>query len=332
MKINTKIILIFLTVAVLTATVCYLFLFFHKSQSAIQKVTDNKSLNISEKKYIQLLFVGDLMFDRGIRYYAKENNGNDFIFDKISSTLLANDIVVANLEGPITDNKSVSSGTVPGSTDNYFFTFDPSLAKTLFSENIRIVNLGNNHILNFGQNGAYSTEKYLNDAKVKYFGAPNGSKSISTEIGGIKITFVSYNEFSNLPEGTEQKSTMDEIQKATLRRAQGENDIIIVFSHWGTEYSLAPSDNLKNTAHSFIDAGADLVIGSHQHVVEPMEVYNNKRIYYSLGNFIFDQYFNENVRNGLGVQVVIDKITKKLDFQEKHFYLDSNGQTVENKQ
>jgi poly-gamma-glutamate synthesis protein (capsule biosynthesis protein) len=127
-----------------------------------------------------------------------------------------------------------------------------------------------------------------------------------------------------LPEDIEQKSTIEEIQKAKQY-----SDIIIVFCHWGTEYSLIADDGLKNLAHSFIDGGADLVIGSHPHVIEPMEEYNGKRIYYSLGNFIFDQHFNNNVRNGLGVEVKIDKNTKQMNFTEKSFYLDDNGQTIE---
>ena len=88
------------------------------------------------------------------------------------------------------------------------------------------------------------------------------------------------------------------------------------------------ASNYNGRIPGFIDAGADLIIGSHPHVIEPAEVYNGKRIYYSLGNFIFDQYFNENVRNGLGVMVRIDKQTKQLEFLEKHFYLAGNGQTL----
>ena len=84
---------------------------------------------------------------------------------------------------------------------------------------------------------------------------------------------------------------------------------------------------MQTLAHQFVDAGADLVVGSHPHVIEPSEVYNGKMIYYSLGNFIFDQYFSQNVRNGLGVEVKIDKVAKQMDFYEKHFYLDSNGLT-----
>jgi poly-gamma-glutamate capsule biosynthesis protein CapA/YwtB (metallophosphatase superfamily) len=321
MKLNRKIIFIILIAAVLTAAICYLF--WYKQNNTITKQNFTAAISdIQEKNYVQLLFAGDLMFDRGIRYYAQKNGGNEFIFDKISPLLLSNDLVVINLEGPITDEKSVSAGTAPGSTDNYFFTFDPSLAKTLFQENIRLVDLGNNHILNFGQTGLDSTEKYLSGKNVSYFGAPSGQRSIIENINGVKIAFVSYDEFNGNSE-VGQNAVVDEIKKD-----KSQTDLIIVFSHWGIEYNLTPTDNMKSLAHQFIDAGADLVVGSHPHVIEPMEIYNGKRIYYSLGNFIFDQYFDEDVRNGLGVEVKIDKTTKQLDFEEIKFYLDSNGQTI----
>jgi poly-gamma-glutamate synthesis protein (capsule biosynthesis protein) len=289
-------------------------------------VTSYVSGYYAKEDYIKIMFVGDLMFDRGIRYYAEKNNSNDFIFDKIRPELASNDLVVANLEGPITDNKSISSGTAPGSTNNYFFTFDPSLAKTLFHQNIRLVSLGNNHILNFGTQGLKTTQKYLSQSNVEYFGAPDGKISVVKDINGIKVGFVSYNQFTGDLE-TEQKATISEIKKIKTQA-----DITVVFSHWGNEYQLTATEYNKNLAHQFIDAGADLIIGSHPHVIEDPkgapETYNGKRIYYSLGNFIFDQYFSEDVRNGMGVVVKINKQTKKLNFEEKKLYLQDNGQTI----
>jgi poly-gamma-glutamate synthesis protein (capsule biosynthesis protein) len=275
-----------------------------------------------EKKDIQILFTGDLMFDRGIRYYAKKNGGNEFIFEKIYYLLINNDLVVSNLEGPITAAKSISSGTVPGSANNYIFTFNPSTAKTLYRENIKLVSLANNHILNFGQHGLNSTKKYLDTAGIEYFGAPNGQKSVIKEISGVKIGFVSYNEFYGGNE-EEQKAVLEEIKDIKQK-----SDLVIVFSHWGPEYRLTPADAVKDLAHKFIDGGADLIIGSHPHVAEPMEEYKGKRIYYSLGNFVFDQYFDENVRNGMGVVVRVNLETKQLNFEEIKFYLESGGQTI----
>lgn len=291
---------------------------------------DNKILETSyifgifepAKEDLQILFTGDLMFDRGIRYYAKKNGANEFIFDQIYPILANQDLVVSNLEGPITDNYSVSSGTAIGSTNNFIFTFDKSVAETLYAENIKLVNLGNNHILNFGKSGLKSTENYLSEAKVEFFGAPDSNRSIIKKVGDLEIAFVSYNEFFGSAKLDEAK-TIAEIQKL-----KSETDFIIVLPHWGIEYTTEPTQEIRDMAHQFINAGADSIIGTHPHVVQSIEDYNGKKIYYSLGNFIFDQYFEENVRNGLGVILKINPETKSLKFEELNFYLQSGGQTI----
>jgi|SRR3989344_1493014 len=317
----------FLLLLVIVFFGVFVYFLFSASQNFISTIPDSEpkkqQLAINESSSIKILFVGDLMFDRGIRHYAEKNGGNEFIFNEISPLLLKQSVVVANLEGPITDNKSISAGTKRGSTNNYFFTFDPSVAKTLFGENIRIVNLGNNHILNFKQSGVDSTKKYLSDNNISYFGAPGGEKGIVRNINGLRVAFVSYNEFLNSDTELEKEAVVNEVMKV-----RSEADITVVFCHWGVEYALAPTSDQKNMARQFIDAGADLVIGSHPHVIQPKEEYNGKTIYYSLGNFIFDQYFNENVRNGLGVEVEINKTTKEIGFKEHAFYLHANGQTI----
>ncbi len=285
-------------------------------------VTSYVSGFYTEKKDIRILFAGDLMFDRGIRYFAKKNGSNEFIFNKIYPILANNDLAVANLEGPITDSNSISSGTAPGSEKNYTFTFDKTVAQTLYAENIKLVNLGNNHILNFSKSGLYSTEKYLETAGVEFFGGPDSNRSIIKNVEDFKIGFVNYNEFFGSAE-LDVAQTIAEIQN--LRE---KTDFIVVMPHWGIEYTAEPTDVIRNIAHQFINAGADLVIGSHPHVVQSIEEYNNKKIYYSLGNFVFDQYFSEDVRNGLGVQLIIDMETKTPEFKEINFYLESNGQTI----
>jgi len=276
----------------------------------------------TQKTDIQILFTGDLMFDRGIRHYAKKAGSNEFIFQKIRPLLLNQDLVISNLEGPITDNPSKSSGTQPGSPNNYIFTFDPSVAKTLWYENIRLVGLGNNHILNFGSDGEKSTHEYLEASGVGFFGSPNADRTITKTIQGIKMAFVNYNEFTGSP-AFDQSQAITEIQKL-----KGKVDFIVVFCHWDAEYQPEATAATKNLAHQFINAGADIIIGSHPHVTQSTETYNNKKIYYSLGNFVFDQYFEENVRNGMGVILKINPKDMSIKFQEVNFYLNSGGQTI----
>jgi poly-gamma-glutamate synthesis protein (capsule biosynthesis protein) len=306
--------------------------FFDRWQGEIVEITPLASPSATPSatpdEEIKILFLGDLMFDRNIRLVAKKN-GNNFIFSQVAEWLASQDLVVANLEGPITDNKSMSVGSAPGSSANYIFTFDPSLAATLFDNNILLVSLGNNHILNFGQTGLEATKQYLNSAGVGYFGEPASpssilpnARSIVKNVKGLKIGLVGYNQFiGNSPD--EIAVTVAEIQKVKLQA-----DIVILYAHWGIEYESVANGVIKNLAHQFIDAGADLVIGSHPHVIQNIEEYKDKKIYYSLGNFVFDQYFSEAVRRSLGVAVKINGGTRQLDFEEIKLYLQNNGQTI----
>jgi len=250
-----------------------------------------------------ILFGGDMMFDRTVRKVVDEKGG-DFIFSCIKDTLKAADVVVANLEGPITPNASVSATSTPEDRFNYTFTFPPQTAELLYSHNVRMVNLGNNHILNFGKGGVMSTIKFLKNAGVGYFGSPTDDGVATSTIKDISFAFINYNEFApakhtNILEYVGMFSgTIRQIQEA---RAGGY--IPIVYAHWGVEYATTSSAYSRELAHSFVDAGAEIVIGSHPHVIQEHEIYKGKHIYYSLGNFVFDQYFSEEVRNGLLLKV-----------------------------
>lgn len=242
--------------------------------------------------HVRVLFGGDMMFDRSVRAVAKEKGG-DFIFSCIDPTLKHADLVVANLEGPITGQKSKSVGSKPAGEFNYTFTFPTSTAPLLAAHGIHIVNLGNNHVLNFGVGGVASTTKFLAEAGVGYFGDPPVYSAASGSFSGVHLTFINYNEF-----GGDASTTLKQVSAA---RAAG--DLPIVYTHWGVEYATTSSPYMRELAHQFIDAGAEIVIGSHPHVVEEREFYEGKYIYYSLGNFIFDQYWNTDVTHGLLVEV-----------------------------
>jgi poly-gamma-glutamate synthesis protein (capsule biosynthesis protein) len=98
-----------------------------------------------------------------------------------------------------------------------------------------------------------------------------------------------------------------------------------VYSHWGDEYVTANAMQ-KSLARRFIDAGAEIVIGAHPHVVQEHELYAGKHIYYSLGNFIFDQYFNEQVRRGLMLELALDA-SGIADIREIPTYLERDRRT-----
>lgn len=243
-----------------------------------------------------LLFVGDMFFDRYIRKMARLH-GEEYLFSCSDELLHSVDVVVGNLEGPITDEGSTSEGSLIGSPENYRFTFPSTTATLLARHNIGIVDLGNNHIANFGKEGVASTHRYLRSAGVGYFGGVVGDEPVLERvIGGVPFAFVSYNAFYGGSAVEAATRIKDEHQKGR---------IVIVFAHWGEEYSTSTAA-LRERAALFVQSGARLVVGAHPHVVLPSELIDGVPIYYSLGNFIFDQYWNSSVSSGLALEVSVD--------------------------
>lgn len=270
----------------------------------------------ANKKPVKILFVGDLMFDRYIREIAQKKS-NEFIFEKIESRMKSADLVIANLEGPLTDNNSVSIGTTLEEKNHLVFTFDKSLAETLFKNNVRLVNIGNNHILNFGKEGLLQTKTILNEKNIDYFGDTGENAVYVANVGGQKISFVNYNQFSS---GSFARTLEN------IKNLRNQSDILIVYAHWGIEYQEKSNKNIQEIGHIFIDSGVDMVIGSHPHVIQEKENYKERWIYYSLGNFVFDQYFSPKTKKGLAVEVSISS-EKKINFEDIPLTLDNNGQT-----
>lgn len=305
----------------------FLFLIFKdegkRTEVVIQKETEKIiPEKVSEEKIApketKIIFVGDLMLDRYYRLLTAKN-GADWITEKSKSIFDGQDFVIANLEGPITDKKSVSAGTGWSNPSVLTFTFDPQKALEFLKNNkINLVNIGNNHILNFGQEGLAQTESILEKNSIGYFGDPDSDSKnyISQEVNGMKIGFVNYNQFAN----RSAEKVAEQIKKLKT-----ENDFVIVYTHWGNEYQLKENEAQRQKARLFIDSGADLVIGSHPHVVEPLEIYKNKAIFYSLGNFVFDQFFSEDTKTGLAVSISISK--NKQEFNLIPLY-NSKGQIV----
>jgi poly-gamma-glutamate synthesis protein (capsule biosynthesis protein) len=291
-------------------------------------IVQNKSISpentpaVEKKQSVKILFVGDMMFDRYIREAVGKYGRGDYnyVFEEIKDKLAGYDLVVGNLEGPITDKSSVSVGTAMDEKRNLKFTFDPAVAKVLADSNIKLVDLGNNHILNQGEDGVSQTKKNLDAAGVQYFGdtGADESRALVKNIGGAEIGFVNYN-YSIA--GSFEKAIGD------IKSLKTKADVVIICPHWGTEYKVGdPGQEIRFEAYKFIDAGADLVVGGHPHVIQSSEEYKSKKIYYSLGNFIFDQYFQKETMEGLGVEVTVNP-DESMEYNELKVVMTKRGQT-----
>jgi poly-gamma-glutamate synthesis protein (capsule biosynthesis protein) len=257
---------------------------------------------LNSNQEVSVVVVGDIMLDRNVRNKINES-GFDVYVSGVKNLISDADIAVGNLEGPFTNNPSKTASL---ESKELVFTFDPALAPKLAEAGFDILGLANNHTLNFGQEGLDSTRSILRQAGIFYYGEPNNKDELSVvvEQKGIKVGFVGFHEFSYM--------NFDRVL-AEIDRIRPEVDFLIVSPHWGIEYQKEPTDFMKNWAHQFIDHGADVVIGAHPHVIGATEEYKNKKIFYSLGNFIFDQYFSKETSQGLVVNIVLKKVDDKIE-------------------
>lgn len=283
-----------LALIILSGVVCY-FAYTHENLQPIGSPVLSASSTPA-----QILFVGDVMLDRSIRT-VMALNGFDYSFANIKSIFGNIDLAVGNLEGTITENPSISQKNV----DILKFTFATTTALELQKLGFTGFSLANNHALDFGQTGFLETEKNLKAVGLSYFGSPLNNQDISTSttVNGENLCLIGYHELF-------ASSTISVIKEiANLRPSC---DYLMVFAHWGNEYSETPSSSQRQIGHAFIDAGADLVVGAHPHVIEPVEIYKNHPIFYSLGNFIFDQDFSLPTRQGLAIRLELGSTTQKF--------------------
>ena len=242
---------------------------------------------------IALLNFGDAMFDREVKNVM--NQGIDpfeYIKGIEGNFLKGVDYISLNLEGPITSTNQCQK-------KSYCFKFEPKIANLLSWNNINIVNLANNHIFDCYEQGIEDTKEYLDALGVDYFGQADLSNSyVVKELNEKKIAFLGIDQ-------TITPIAMDHFYDL-IKQLKEDNNYVVVNIHWGYEYSFSPSKIQKQTAYNLIDSGADVVIGHHSHVVQPVEIYNNRAIFYSLGNFIFDMLTKET-NEGIGVGVVLDE-------------------------
>ncbi len=279
----------------------------------IQKTILTPTAESAEQKPYTMLFFGDMMFDRGVATHIRKRGG-DYVFASGTKALTQDyDLVIANLEGPITSHTSRTIDANGKAIPGFSFTFPTSTAVLLNESGIDIVSLANNHADNFGREGLTQTIQYLGDAGVQYFGNPTNSlfdiasssyvhcplpSRSADSTNPSCIAFIGYHQFT-------YKNEAHILAEVVRYEADPRIAFTVVFPHWGEEYQKVPNQNQISLAHQWVDSGADLIIGAHPHVVQSIEVYKDTYIYYSLGNYIFDQYFSYDTTHGIAVGITL---------------------------
>lgn len=266
---------------------------------------------MKENRTITMILVGDIMLDRGVEYMMKKYADYRFPFLKIADELKGAKLLFGNLEGPISDK-----GTKVGSI--YSFRANPETIEGLTFAGFDLISLANNHAFDYGREALEDCLAKLSKAGIDYVGVGlNQNEAYSPiikEVKGVKIGFLAYTNLG--PEswraGKENSGIAwineEEIEKIKndIKLAKEKVDILIVSLHAGEEYIFEPTQFQVEFSRAAIDAGADLVVGHHPHVIQKSEKYQNGWIFYSLGNFVFDQGFSEETMRGQILEILIE--------------------------
>jgi len=243
---------------------------------------------------ITIAAVGDLMLGNRTSPFLKEF-GPDYPFVDVRPVLEKADIVVGNLESPIsTRGKAV---------ENKKFTLraGPLAAKALKQGGFRVVTLANNHMMDFGPLALQDTLATLDENGILYTGAgmdlDDARSPAILKIKGKTVAFLAYSltfplEFFASAKRPGTAPGYAEFVKADIEKVRSHADLVVVSFHWGAELLTAAKDYQIALGRQAIDWGADLVLGAHPHVLQELELYKGRFIAYSLGNFVFGSESN----------------------------------------
>ncbi len=243
---------------------------------------------------ITIAAVGDMIFDRQVKKLIESKGGLEPL-RHVAEHLAAADIAVGNLESPL------SSAGTKNTAKDVTFRGDPRAVEGLSAAGFDFLALANNHVLDYGPDALSDTVSLLDGAGIAHAGAgmnrAEAWQPAVREIDGTSVAFLSFSHI--LPAGfiaTDSKAglapgrtDMAAVAEA-VRAAKAEHDYVIVSFHWGVEYKDDANGDQVRDGRTAVDAGADMVLSHHPHVIQGIEFYNGSLIAYSLGDFVFDHY------------------------------------------
>ncbi len=271
------------------------------SQSSALAANPTTELSSAAQQPLTITFVGDIMLAREVEK-AIIANGVDYPFAAIKDQWADSDLVIGNFEDTVRpvyrDEGSVLA-----------FDTQPAHITGLKTAGFTDLSLANNHGDDFGSAVTDATRQALMDLGLTTFGDPvesqlhiahwKSSPSYEGVSGGLNIALIGFHAFLEEPQTI---ATAIKAEKAA-------GNFVIVMPHWGNEYQVEPSPAQVDAAQMFAYAGADLIVGAHPHIIEPIKTVGNIPVAYSLGNFVFDQDWSVATTQGLMLQITIDAKT-----------------------
>ncbi|HSO29916.1 MAG TPA: CapA family protein [Candidatus Sulfomarinibacteraceae bacterium] len=298
---------------------------------------------------------GDILLDRGVALAIRESGrGVDFPFDggsveitsrcrdcsafgwdlprtrrtgeegAVRELLTGADLAIANFENPAPNAfRFHEHGTV--------FSADPALIEGLANAGLDWVSLANNHIGDAGSRGVLQTMVNLDSWGIAHGGAGANASAAHAgtlfEVRGVTVGLLGYDAIAPSYWATDSRAGSAGLSAEGLRadvaaaRAAGA-DLVVVFPHWGVEYTTRVSAQQSRLGRAAIDAGADLVIGNHPHWAGALEIHEGKPIWYALGNFVFDQTWSEPTMEGITLELTFDGARLVQATMRPHLILD----------
>jgi poly-gamma-glutamate synthesis protein (capsule biosynthesis protein) len=237
---------------------------------------------------------GDTIGDRGVKAYIAAH-GADAVFAGIAPVLRSADVAWVNLESPLT----TISDPYPGK--DVHFQGDPRLAAGLADAGVDVVNMANNHAVDQGQAGLLDSIRRVEAAGIRVVGAGRNAAAarlpaIIRTSSGATVGFLGWTDIiwpgyeAGAGPGVATARTDMRLVEQAIRQLKRRVDYVVVCFHWGVEYTDTPVAAQIAEAHAAIDAGADMVIGHHPHVLQGAQLYRGHFIIYSLGDLVFDHY------------------------------------------
>lgn len=282
----------------------------------------------------EVVAVGDLSLARGVNvdlYSGRSESPLRFVAPLISRSAVA----FGNLESPLTKRTFPEADKGPAGGDIHL-KGNPDYAFLLTEAGFDVVSLANNHIMDYGDGGLRDTMHYLDQQEIKYCGAgvdPGAAFApAEVDLDGYKIHFLAFNGVApadyNAAAGKAGTAPLTEDAVVSgIAASSGKANLVVVSLHWGEENMAYPSSEQVRMAHRFVDAGADVIVGHHPHVLQGVESYNNGIIAYSLGNFLFDSRFPRR-HYSTALTVEVSRSKGILGFRLVPIYIEGTVPTV----
>jgi len=289
-------------------------------EEAAEVVSINPPRGWVEDGKVEIILTGDVMLGRTVMTKSLDLGDPTYPFKKVAERLRSADLVFVNLENPIVED-------CPRHYEGFKFCADPKMVEGLVFAGVDVVNLANNHTLNYGHAGLDETKKILGENGIAVTGVnnlPDRQAGLTMkQLKNATFGFLGFNFVENGP---------SEEDLNLVYEAKESVDVLIVGVHWGVEYTDKPTTNQREWARELVEAGADVIAGHHPHWIQdveqvgqihtrgaginPPEGWKSVPVYYSLGNFVFDQMWSEKTRRGMVVELIFDG--KQLISQQSH--------------